>query len=54
MATSTPPFATRNQLLAALPPGVLSRLLDRMRPFSLTTRDSLIAPNRQIEAALSH
>ena len=31
MASSTPPVAVKNQLLAALPPDILSRLLPRMR-----------------------
>jgi hypothetical protein len=50
MACSTPPVAVRNQLLAALPPEVLSRLLPRMRSFSLTLRGSLIRPDTPIEA----
>jgi len=50
MACSTPPVAVRNQLLAALPPEVLSRLLPRMRSFSLMLRESLITPDVPIEA----
>jgi CRP-like cAMP-binding protein len=50
MACSTPPVAVKNQLLAALPPEVLSRLLPRMRSFSLTLRECLIAPDVPIEA----
>jgi CRP-like cAMP-binding protein len=50
MASSTPPVAVNNQLLAALPPEVLSRLLPRMRSFSLRIRDSLIRPDTPIEA----
>src|SRR4051794_11938432 len=50
MAISTPPVAPRNQLLAALPPEVLSQLLPRMRSFSLRLRESLIKPDVPIEA----
>jgi CRP-like cAMP-binding protein len=50
MACSTPSVAVKNQLLAALPPEVLSRLLPRMRPFSLSLREILIRPETQIEA----
>jgi CRP-like cAMP-binding protein len=50
MASSTPPVAVRNQLLAALPSEVLSRLLPRMRSFSLSLRESLIVPETPIEA----
>src|ERR1700704_1214938 len=50
MASSTPSVAVKNQLLAALPPEVLSRLLPRMRPFSLSLRESLIRPDTTIEA----
>jgi len=49
MAT-TPPAAVRNRLLAALPPDVLGRLLPRMRPLSLSMRDSLITPETAIDA----
>jgi CRP-like cAMP-binding protein len=41
----------RNQLLTALPPDLLSRLLPRLRLISLTTRDSLMVPDAPIEAA---
>jgi CRP-like cAMP-binding protein len=41
----------RNQLLTALPPELLSRLLPRLRLISLTTRDSLMVPDAPIEAA---
>jgi CRP-like cAMP-binding protein len=50
MACSTPPVAVKNQLLAALPPEVLSRLLPRMRSFSLSIRGSLIRPDVPIDA----
>jgi CRP-like cAMP-binding protein len=50
MASSTPPVAVRNHLLAALPPEVLARLLPRMRSFSLNLRGSLIRPEVPIEA----
>jgi CRP-like cAMP-binding protein len=50
MACSTPPVAVKNQLRAALPPEGLSRLLPRMRSFSLTMRGSLIRPDTPIEA----
>lgn len=50
MATQHPPVAVRNQLLAALSPEVLSRLLPRMRSFSLTSRERLITPDVPIEA----
>ena len=45
MASSALPVAARNQLLAALPSEVLSRLLPRMRPFALNIRDSFIRPD---------
>ena len=50
MASSTPPVAVKNQLLAGLPPEVLSRLLSRMRSFSLRIRETLITPDTTIEA----
>jgi CRP-like cAMP-binding protein len=50
MACSTPHVAVRNHLLARLPPESLSRLLPRMRSFSLSLRDSLIRPEIPIEA----
>jgi CRP-like cAMP-binding protein len=50
MASSTPPVAVRNQLLAALPSEVLSRLPPRMRSFSLNIRESLITPDAPVEA----
>jgi CRP-like cAMP-binding protein len=50
MACSIPPEAVRNYLLAALPPEILSRLLPRMRSFSLTLRETLITPDVPIEA----
>jgi CRP-like cAMP-binding protein len=45
---STPPV--RNQLLAALPPETLARILPKLRPFTLTVRDTLIVPEKPIEA----
>jgi CRP-like cAMP-binding protein len=50
MACSAPHVAVRNELLAALPPEVLSRLLPRMRSFTLSLRESLIRPETPIEA----
>jgi CRP-like cAMP-binding protein len=50
MACSTPPVAVQNQLLAALPAEILSRLLPRMRPFSLGMHGNLIKPDIPIEA----
>ncbi len=37
-------------MLASLPPEVLSRLLPRMRPVALMTRDSLMMPDAPVEA----
>jgi len=51
MANDVPPMEVRNQLLTALPPDLLSRLLPRLRLISLTTRDSLMVPDAPIEAA---
>jgi len=45
-----PHVAVRNQLLAALPPDVLSRLLPKMRHFTLAVRETLIVPDMPIEA----
>src|SRR5947209_7128019 len=45
-------FLVKNRLLLALPQDVLSRLLPRMRPISLTVRDDVMAPNAPVEAAL--
>jgi CRP-like cAMP-binding protein len=50
MASFMPPVAVRNQLLAALPPEVLSRLLPQMHSVSLSMRESLITPGTPIEA----
>jgi CRP-like cAMP-binding protein len=50
MTTDAPLVEVKNQLLAALPPELLSRLLPRMRSVSLTTRDSLMVPDASIEA----
>jgi CRP-like cAMP-binding protein len=50
MADPAPPIAVRNKLLAALPPNVLSRLLPKLRPFSLTVRETLIPPDGAIDA----
>jgi CRP-like cAMP-binding protein len=44
------PLIVRNQLLAALPPEVLSSLVPKLRQVSLTVRDTLIAPGKVIEA----
>jgi CRP-like cAMP-binding protein len=41
---------TKNQLLAALPPAVLSRLLPRMHHVTLTVRNSIMVPDADIEA----
>jgi hypothetical protein len=41
---------TRNRLLAAMPPDILSQILPRLRPFTLTVRDTLIVPEKAIEA----
>lgn len=40
----------RNRLLAALPPDVLSQILPRLRLFTLTVRDTLVVPEKTIEA----
>ena len=50
MATPPSPVGVRNQLLASLPPEILSRLLPRMRPFSLTVRETLIVPDTTIQS----
>jgi CRP-like cAMP-binding protein len=50
MPTGVRPVEIRNQLLAALPFEVASRLLARMRPVTLTTRDSLMVPDVPVEA----
>jgi hypothetical protein len=50
MTFGAPSVETRNQLLKALPPEVASRLLARMRPVSLTIRDSLMMPDVAVEA----
>ena len=50
MASPPPHVAVRNQLLLALPPDVLARLLPRMRPVSLVVRETLVAPETRIEA----
>ena len=42
--------AVKNQLLAALPPDVVSRLVPRMRSVPLNVRNSLMEPNSEIEA----
>lgn len=50
MASPIPSIPVRNQLLAALPREVLSRLLPRMRSFSLSIRDPLITPDVPLDA----
>jgi CRP-like cAMP-binding protein len=50
MANDSPHAEVKNQLLQALPPELLSRLLPRMRPVALVTRDSLMMPDAPIEA----
>ena len=50
MSGSAPPIAVRNQLLASLPPEVLTSLMPKLRQVSLAVRDSLIAPGKVIEA----
>jgi CRP-like cAMP-binding protein len=50
MSDPAPPRAVRNQLLAALPPGLLAEIIPRLRPVSLTVRDMLIVPDETIEA----
>jgi CRP-like cAMP-binding protein len=45
MANPPSPGGVRNQLLALLPPDVLSRLLPRMRPTALIVRDTLMTPD---------
>ena len=51
MAVRIPPVEVKNQLLAALPADVLSRLLPRMQSCSLTVPNSLMAPDAPVEAA---
>jgi CRP-like cAMP-binding protein len=50
MAIGVSAAAIKNQLLAALPAELLSRLLPRTRPVSLGIRDSLMRPDALIEA----
>jgi CRP-like cAMP-binding protein len=50
MATDVSHSEVKNQLLTALPPQLLSRLLPRLRLVSLKTRDSLMVPDTPIEA----
>lgn len=50
MSRSTLPIATRNQLVAALPPGVLATVTPHLRHVSLLVRDYLITPDKPIEA----
>jgi CRP-like cAMP-binding protein len=42
--------ALKNQLLAALPPDVISRLMPRLRSVPLSVRNRLMEPNTEIEA----
>jgi CRP-like cAMP-binding protein len=50
MAIQPSPAGVRNRLLGSLPPDVLSRLLPRMRPVSLTVRDNLMTPDAIIRS----
>ncbi len=50
MPTSAPPTGVRNRLLAALPTGLLSRILPRLRPVSLTVREVLVVADKPIES----
>jgi CRP-like cAMP-binding protein len=50
MTEPVPSPGVRNRLLRLLPPEVLARLSPRMRPISLKIRESLLAPDRTIEA----
>jgi CRP-like cAMP-binding protein len=50
MAIPPSPAGVRNQLLASLPPDILARLLPKMRPVSLTVRDTLMAPDAIIQS----
>lgn len=47
MAQSPP---TRNQLLTALPPDVLARLMPKLRPVTLSLRQTLRVPGQSIDA----
>jgi CRP-like cAMP-binding protein len=44
------PVVVRNQLLAALSPDILSRLLPKLRPVPLTVRETLIVPDTPIQS----
>ncbi|WP_428533651.1 Crp/Fnr family transcriptional regulator [Rhodopila sp.] len=50
MSSAAPIQTTRNRLLAALPPPDLAAVLPKMRRVQLTVRDSLIVPEKPIEA----
>jgi CRP-like cAMP-binding protein len=50
MATTQTPVVTRNQLLAALPPEVLSRLSSRLHPVAMTIRQVLFVPDVSFES----
>jgi len=50
MAIPPSPAGVRNQLLLSLPPDILARLTPRMRPVSLTVRDTLITPDATIQS----
>ena len=50
MSGSAPPTAVRNQLLAALPQDVLASLMPKLLHIPLVLRDSLIVPDKTIEA----
>jgi len=51
VTVDVPSAVVKSQLLAALPPDLLARLLPRTRPVSLTMRDSLMVPDGPVEAA---
>jgi CRP-like cAMP-binding protein len=51
MSVSPPSsIAIRNQLLSALPPEVLTSLVPKLRRVSLAVHDSLVIPNKAIDA----
>jgi CRP-like cAMP-binding protein len=50
MAVSPLSRPVRNRLLASLPPEITARILPHLRPFTLSVRDTLIAPERPIES----
>jgi CRP-like cAMP-binding protein len=50
MAMPLSTAGVRNQLLAALPPDMLARLLPKMRPVPLVVRDTLMTPDAAIQS----